>query len=120
VAPAPEVVGVGDVCVGADVVPLGAGGSVAGAVVVGGAGVVGSGTETGGIVGVEIVGRDSGRTTQLSAGAAADDATAPASARAPSTTTRAQAERIGWLERGAGGRDRIAGGRAMKLVLLHM
>jgi hypothetical protein len=85
-----------------------------------GPGVVGSGTEVGGIVGVEIVGQDRGRTTQLSAGAAADDATAPASAPAPSTSAGAQAERIGWRKRGAGVRDRIAVGRAMKLVLLHM
>ena len=116
--PAPEV-GVGEVCCGFDVVPPGTGGCVAGAVVVG-PGVVGSGTEIGGIVGVEIVGQDRGRTTQLSAGAAADDATAPASAPAPSTRASAQAERIGWRKRGAGMRGRIAGGRAMKLVLLHM
>lgn len=119
VPPAPEV-GVGEVGVGLEVVPPGAGGCVAGAVVVDGAGVVGSGTEIGGIVGVEIVGQDRGRTTQLSAGAAADDATAPVSAPAPSTTASAQAERIGWRKRGAGVRDRIAGGRAMKLVSLHM
>jgi hypothetical protein len=75
-----------------------------------GAAVVGSGTEIGGIVGVELVGQDRGRTTQLSAGAAADEATAPASAPAPSTRASAQAERIGWRKRGAGLRDRIAGG----------
>jgi hypothetical protein len=102
VPPAPEV-GVCEVCVGVDVEPPADGGCVAGAVVVV-SGVVGSGTEMGGIVGVEIVGQDSGRTTQLPAGDAADDAAAPASAPAPSTRASAQgranrvAEAGGWGE----------------------